>query len=51
MDGVFAGDCASWVLSITRTTVREYAYDRDSAVGKLDKALDEPWQRAGLWLT
>jgi hypothetical protein len=27
--------------SITPTTQREYAYDRDSHIGKLDRALDQ----------
>ena len=30
---------------------REWAYDRTSHIGKLDKALGEAWQKAGPWST
>ena len=33
--------CASWGSCITPMQHAKYAYDRDSSVGKLDKALEE----------
>ncbi len=37
-----AGDRARFVVFVHHTDpVREYAYDRQSHIGKLDKALDE----------
>ena len=47
-----AGEGACFMGLVHHTdAVREYAYDRDSKVGKLDKALDEATPRVGRWST